>query len=270
MSIELILFILAGYIIIRYVVTVVVSFTRKIEPVDSSVSMSWDYLFSSRIPFYKHLDEEGKDKFINRVHEFMKSKRFVGFNDFEVLQEHRLLISACGVQLTFGLEEFTLSHIDRIFIAPGIFFSRLINRDVKGLTVPNAIYLSWEDCKKGMDVRDDALNLCLHEFAHALEISTKLKNADTDYNYEAYLEGWEEASERALENMNRSKNDEEFLREYAGENKHEFFAVSVEYFFERSADLKKHKPEIYTNLCQLLNLDPLNFTGNYSLVEGLN
>lgn len=267
MTVEFILWVISAYIIIKFLMSVITPFlNRKQRPVDGGLVMSWHLLFSEKINFYKYLNQDGRDLFIARVQEFMMSKLWLGFNDFELKQEHRLLISACGVQLTFGLKEFTLSHIERIYIAPEIFYSRLIGKDVKGLTVPNAIYLSWEDCKKGMDVNDDALNLCLHEFAHALEIGIQLENADTNFNYDQYLEGWEDVRDKAFEELNRNdETDKDFLRDYARTNRHEFFAVSVEYFFERSAAFKNKDPELYLGLCRLLNLNPLNTMKNYDL-----
>ncbi|MFZ6013111.1 MAG: zinc-dependent peptidase [Bacteroidota bacterium] len=48
-----------------------------------------------------------------------------------------------------------------------------------------------------------------------------------------------------------------FFRPYACTNVHEFFAVSVENFFERPAQFKNELPELYDILTQLLKQDPL-------------
>ena len=49
-----------------------------------------------------------------------------------------------------------------------------------------------------------------------------------------------------------------YLRGYAFTNFHEFWAVSVEYFFENSQGLKDNLPQLYTILCDTLNQDPLD------------
>lgn len=224
-------------------------------------------LFMAKIPFYQKLDAANQLKFNYRVHEFIVSKEWKGFYDFEVHSEHRALIAACGVQLTFGLREYKLDHIKRIFICPTVFYSRLFERDVKGLTMFNAIYLSWEDCEKGMDVSDDAYNLCLHEFAHALDMTITVGGADIDNNYAKFLYAWEEESDRVFELINQDSGHVSFLREYAKVNKHEFFAVCVEHFFERPQSFNDADAHLYTSLCYLLNCNPLNTAENFALVK---
>ncbi|MES2617790.1 MAG: zinc-dependent peptidase [Bacteroidota bacterium] len=224
-----------------------------------------DTLFQSRIAFYRNLDKHSREKFIYRVHEFIRTREWVGFYEFEMQSEHRAIVAACAVQLTFGLKRYGLEHIKRIFIAPEIFYSRLLQRDVKGLTMAQAIYLSWEDVEKGIDVSDDAYNLCLHEFAHALKLSVLRDDVDTDANYLSYLDEWEEQSDRVFIEMNESSENKNFLRGYAATNKHEFFAVCVENFFEKSKLFRDSDPRLFLSLCHLLNINPLNETGNYKL-----
>lgn len=257
---------LYGYFFIKHVlVNHTGFFNESVKQVRSTFYEYCDRLYSERIAFYKNLDSAGKAKFIYRVQEFIVSKEWKGFYGFEVESEHRALIAACGVQLTFGLKEYRLEHIKRIFITKEIFHSKLFERDVKGLTMYNAIYLSWEDCKKGMDVADDAYNLCLHEFAHALDMTVKVDGAETDNHYLNFLHSWQEQSDRVFELMNGNDQYHGFLREYAKVNKHEFFAVCVEHFFERSHSFKDHDKALYLTLCNLLNLNPLNTKGNYRL-----
>lgn len=224
-----------------------------------------DKLFASRISFYRFLDREHKNKFIVRVHEFIKAHEWKGFNDFVPESEHRAIIAACAVQLTFGLRDYKLEHIKRIFIAPEIFYSRLLERDVKGLTTPMAVYFSWDDVQKGIDIDNDAYNLALHEFAHALDISKKLEGYEWDDNFISEYNYWEIERDRVFDQMQNSE-DDHFLRDYAFTNKHEFFAVCTENFFEKSDEFKNNDLQLYTALCRLLNLNPLNTNDNYAVV----
>ena len=63
------------------------------------------------------------------------------------------------------------------------------------------------------------------------------------------------------------RGEESFLRKYAGVNEHEFFAVCIEHFFEVPEQFQSNLPKGYYNLSLLLNLDPLNVSGNYQLVN---
>jgi Mlc titration factor MtfA (ptsG expression regulator) len=53
-------------------------------------------------------------------------------------------------------------------------------------------------------------------------------------------------------------NRQSYLRSYAFSNLHEFWAVSVEAFFDNPEGLKKNMPELYGALCRVLNQDPLS------------
>ena len=52
-------------------------------------------------------------------------------------------------------------------------------------------------------------------------------------------------------------NRRSYLRSYAFSNLHEFWAVSVEAFFENPKGLKQNMPDLYIALCRVLNQDPL-------------
>lgn len=225
-----------------------------------------DELFSERLPFYRQLDAQKQMLFMYRVHEFIRTREWKGFHGFEIDSEHRAIVAACAVQLTFGLKEYKLDHIKRIFIAPDIFYSRLVETDVKGLTTPLAIYFSWDDISKGLDTEDDAYNLCLHEFAHALKMSVEMEDASVDSKFLMSLDNWEEMSDNVYNDM-RNYPSNHFLRNYAATNKHEFFAVCVENFFERSKEFADKEPRLYKSLCRLLNINPLNGDNNFELDE---
>ena len=47
------------------------------------------------------------------------------------------------------------------------------------------------------------------------------------------------------------------LDRYAATNYNEFWAVSVETFFEKPFQMKQEMPVLYRGLCQLLRQDPL-------------
>ena len=46
------------------------------------------------------------------------------------------------------------------------------------------------------------------------------------------------------------------LRQYAGTNPAEFFACSVEAFFEKPIEMKKKAPELYNQLAEFFNQKP--------------
>ena len=49
--------------------------------------------------------------------------------------------------------------------------------------------------------------------------------------------------------------DSHFLRNYASTNIEEFWACSVECFFEAPIEFKKNIPDLYSKMCQVLKQD---------------
>ena len=97
----------------------------------------------------------------------------------------------------------------------------------------------------------------LHEFCHALEYMDII-NEDLDSCYSNGLDLYMEMAEPYF-NQRKSTS---FFRDYAYTNRHEFLAVSTEYFFERPEDFEKELPVLYKGLCQMYNQNPAKLNQN--------
>ena len=116
------------------------------------------------------------------------------------------------------------------------------------------IVLSWKRLLKGHEITDDAINLGLHEMAHAL-MHTIIYSDNHESGLDPYLRNIVRLSK---EEMGKIKNGEHHIfRNYAATNIYEFFAVSVEYFFETPQLLKNELPQLYKHLIILLKQNPL-------------
>lgn len=229
----------------------------------------YDQVLSRDFPYFKNLDKKHQKKFVYRTKKFLEDKEWRPFYDFKIEKRHQILISATAVQLTFGLNNYKLSNLRRILVAPSQFYSRIFDRDVKGLTMTFAVYLSWADFEDGIKNETDSLNLGLHEFAHSFDLLHQLNKINS--HEEEFISNeellWIKTSNIVFERM---KNDEEyvgFLREYGLTNKNEFFSVLVETFFERPDLIKEREPILFFALAKLLNQNPLNKANNYKLEE---
>ncbi|MFZ5552747.1 MAG: zinc-dependent peptidase [Bacteroidota bacterium] len=211
--------------------------------------------------FYSELSLGGKKRFLFRTVNFMFDKEFVGMNGFTVTEEMKLLISASAVQLTWGLEEYKLHHYHTIRVFPDTFYSKMMNSYLKGGATKNGVvFLSWKDFVAGYATPDDKYNLGLHEMAHALKLDVLYGDYADDHMAEN-LESWLETAYPEFERIRSGQTS--FLRDYAGTNMHEFFAVSVEHFFEVPAQFKEALPKLYEHLCYILRIDPLNKAGDF-------
>lgn len=220
-------------------------------------------LLKQKNPYFRNLSAEAQERFVERLYKFMEDKYFVGREGLLITDEIRVLISASAVQLTFGLKEYTISHLHTINVFPKIFYSKLFETSFKGLTTQGGVLsLSWDDFKEGYSDENDKLNLGLHELAHALNIDLD-QEGNYDDHFAGHFESWKMA---ALEDFRRLKEGSiTFLRKYAGRNLHEFFAVCIEHFFEAPTQFKLELPVLYGHTALMLNQDPENTNEDYKV-----
>jgi Mlc titration factor MtfA (ptsG expression regulator) len=221
-------------------------------------------LMTALNPYYHNLGKEGKAKFIGRLIVLLQQKKFRAKEGEVDSTEKRIIILGALVQLTFGLAKFTLPTFNLIRLFPRAFYSNYLRVNVKGLTNrKGTISLSWLDTMKGVADPDDNLHLALHEWSHALLIDHQ--DDHTQWLYKSMNDHIAKA-EVFYEQINPLEIEDHYLRAYAFTNEHEFFAVSVEHFFETPATFARELPDLFDIMCKLLNQNPLNVEEDYSLV----
>ncbi|KAB1063412.1 zinc-dependent peptidase [Salibacter halophilus] len=223
-----------------------------------------DSILNKHMEFYQNLSKQGKERFLKRLVEVERTKSFYGKDGLEITSEVIVLLCGSIVQLTWGLDEFRLPSFKYIFVYHDIFYQRLIRKNVKGCAIKTGyVMLSWRHVKEGYADENDKLNLALHEFAHALKLEA-LHRDEHDQRFYLYIPHWLRIAEKSREKMLRS--DDSFLRKYAEVNGHEFFAVSVEHFFEDPKGFYKHMPNTFNRLVVLLRVNPLDSENDFQRV----
>jgi MtfA peptidase len=220
-------------------------------------------LLKQKNSYFKNLSAGGQQRFVERVFTFMENKNFIGREGLIITDEIRILISASAVQLTFGLKDYTISHLHTINVFPREFYSKLFETSFKGLaTQGGVVSLSWDDFKQGYADDTDRINLGLHELAHALNIDLDEEGIFDDHFADS-VANWKAIAADNFQKL--QKGEITFLRKYGGRSIHEFFAVCVEHFFELPNEFKKTLPELYWNLAFMLNQDPDNAKDDYTV-----
>ncbi|MDH5399795.1 MAG: zinc-dependent peptidase [Cyclobacteriaceae bacterium] len=212
----------------------------------------WEYCL-----YYRRLNRKDQRIFERRVAKFMAMKEFVPRGGLEKVTDHmKTLVSATAIKLTFGLPSIYFEHFWRILIYPDVYYSNISQQYHQGeVNTKGFIMLSWPNFIEGIIDREDGKNLGLHEMAHALRIENSIRNQEYDFlDFDALMKFDVEAKKEMVKiNDQRST----FYRSYAGVNEQEFFAVTIENFFERPALLKEYHPGIYLTITQMLQQDPL-------------
>ena len=217
---------------------------------------------SQYISYYNKLPDWGKLRFLKRVHFFKNSKEFHYLN-LESIPEMPVLVSASAVQLTFGLRSYLLPFFKNIYLTADAYKAKYFEELTVGHVSTTGIYIAWKYFLEGFSNDNDGVNTALHEMAHALRHQSQMKEfgMDTDFNpdFAKYMQQYGPVLIQAF--MNRRS----FLRNYAFTDFEEFWAVSVEAFFEMPAELKQYLPGIFSTLCEVLNQDPLTEKKIFSL-----
>jgi Mlc titration factor MtfA (ptsG expression regulator) len=227
---------------------------KRIDQFLQTREYDFDSLLTRYNPYYKSLSSEGRGRFLKRVLQFIESKRFE-YIDLEADERIPLLISAAAVQLTYGLDHFQLDYFKTIYIIKDKYTYGLSPTPFEGHVSQDGIYLSWANFMREFADYSDGQNVGLHEMAHALTYVNFTVREGRDASFH---DGFVNFSAIARPIFERIKAGEiTLLNPYAATNYQEFWAVSVETFFERSSEFKNQLPELYTALCALLNQDPL-------------
>lgn len=216
-------------------------------------------VLATNFHFYNELKPKYKRYFEHRVYKFMINYEFVG-SDFLVTEKMKITIGATYTMLTFGMRHYLNPMFKKILLFPDIYYSEQTQNYHKGEFNPRleAIVFSWKHFEEGIEVANDNLNLGLHEFTHAFHIHS-LKSEETT----AVL--FNESLQNLFRIVSHPQIKEQlvasgFLRDYAYENKFEFVAVLLEYFFESPQEFKSQFPSIYLKVKQMINYNEKYFT----------
>jgi Mlc titration factor MtfA (ptsG expression regulator) len=222
--------------------------------ISNEIFDQYSVVIGSVFSYFNELSDESKLKFVKRVYQFKASKKlhFVGLEQHE---DAAILVSASAIQVTFGLKNFMLSYFKDIYILSDAYQMDNEEELYIGHVAPDGIYLSFKHFLYGYSNRSDNINVAVHEMAHALLYNNFFAQYGTDSHFRLNYEKFSSSTGPILANV--IANRRSYLRSYAFSNLHEFWAVSVEAFFENPAGLKINMPELYEALCRVLNQDPI-------------
>lgn len=212
-------------------------------------------MLEKRYPYYAALQPQLREKFLLRTQTFMCKKIFIIKNN-EGYKEMPVLVSAAAIQLTFGLSDYLLPFYKYIRIYPSEYFGDGFFKVLAGNVKNNIITVAWNHFLKGTENLSDGSNVGLHEMSHALYFQKVI--IDANYarrfcrNYDELLIACKEAHQTEITGR---KN---LYSAYADTDLQEFWAESVEIFFEKPNELYLQYPSVYEAMKILLKQDPSN------------
>ncbi len=211
-------------------------------------------IVSQHLRYYNRLNTENQHKFLFRTYLFRKAKKF-HYIEVEESAEKPILISATAVQLTFGLEKYQFNFFRDIYVLKHDYHYGFYSRPFEGHVDHSGIYLSWDKFIKGLSGLTPNCNMGLHEMGHALAYVNFITQTEEDKHFKKEWMNFSKLARPIFENMRQGAKN--LLDNYAATNYQEFWAVSVETFFENSVRMRHEMPELYSAMCALLRQNPI-------------
>ena len=225
-------------------------------------------LVAQHVPMIKRLPAELRSKLEGKISVFLHQIEFIGCDGLEVTEEMRLSIAAQACLLVVNTDTW-YDHLYTILIYPGAFKS--LRQERSGYVVTERetvrlgeswsrgpVILSWAHAEQGALNDRDGHNVVLHEFAHQVDdLSGHTDGAPILSKGQSFAEWarvFTQSYEAHLRNVQQGRPT--VFDPYGATGQEEFFAVAVEVFFERPAEVRHAAPDVYAQLAELFHLDP--------------
>ncbi|MEM9497888.1 MAG: M90 family metallopeptidase [Pseudomonadota bacterium] len=224
------------------------------------------------VPILQRLPAGLRGALEGKINLFLNQVDFVGCNGLEVTEEMRLSISAQACLLIVNTDNW-YDNLNTILIYPAAFKSRQRRHDGFVVTekeivrtgeswARGPVVLSWAHSKQGALNDRDGHNVVFHEFAHQLDDLTGSTNGIPVLRDAQSVKEWQTVFLKAYETHVQAVEHgrKTVIDAYGAEGHEEFFAVSVEVFFEKPAALQRSSPEVYEQLAQFFRLNPVTWS----------
>lgn len=234
-------------------------YRRRRALVATGFPPAWREILERRVPFYVRLDDSGRERFETDVLVFLDEQRILASHGAELDDEARLLVAASAAMLGHGLPDWEWPTLRDIVVYPRAFdaeYRQGAAGNIAGMVhAQGPILISKRDLTLGFAQPRDGHNVALHELAHVMDFADGHTDGVPGDMAWVATAPWIEVVADRLEKVRKRKRPGG-LRDYAGTNEAELFAVAVEAFFERPADLKRRDPELFELLAEYFNQDP--------------
>lgn len=207
----------------------------------------------AHLAYFRRLSDKEQHRLLFRTYLMHRSKKF-HYVGIERKEEMPVLICAVSAQLTLGLDRFSLNYFRDIFVLQHDYHYGYYSLPFMGHVDNTGIYLSWDNFLKGIHRADANSNVGLHEMAHALAYVNFVVKSEEDKHFKNEFKNFSKVARPIFQDMQRGKKN--FLGDYASSNYHEFWAVSVEMFFENPFRFKYELPDLYLAMTRVLKQDP--------------
>ena len=224
-------------------------------------------IIEKNVLIYNKLPENFKRELHGHINVLLALKNFEGCGGLKLTDEIKVTIAANASLLLLNKKTDYFPKLSSILVYPSSYIvkesnpmgpAELEEEDVLDgeSSGRGAIVLAWDQIKNAKSDLNEAYNLVLHEFAHQFEF----EKATPFGNKENFADWIKVFSSQFKIFQRKVKSGKKIvLDDYGAEDLSEFFSVATETFFENPSLLKSKMPELYKNLSEFYNLDPVSW-----------
>ena len=226
----------------------------------------WSLHLNRNVRLSWNLSDAEVKKLRQLVQVFFAEKNWEGCDGLQLTEEMQVTIAAQACLMLLGVSGFHFDNVQTLLIYPEVFERKLSEGPVHNLAQYRSgeawqggpIVLSWRDALSGGRDPDDGRNVVIHEFAHALDGLDGEMGGSPIFDTPELSHQWEIVMEREFASLCQSRDmGYASLLDYYGATNHaEFFAVSVETFFEKPHAMKRAHAEMFQLLQGYFKVDP--------------
>lgn len=235
-------------------VVVVITLRKKKKLKAFTLPGSTKFILYNYVPFYRHLSQEEKLKFEDRMRDFLARTKITGVAGVIVHDIDKIFTAASAVMLLYFYPKTRFYNLNEILLYPGNFNKHYDTdgpwRNYLGMVGTGVLHrqmlLSQQALRAGFIYPDNAHNTAIHEFAHLIDKADGAIDGMPDYLLsKKNKKAWKEHVNLYIRAIREGYTD---INPYGATNPSEFFAVITEYYFKQPLMLKAQYPQLYSLL----------------------
>ncbi|MBM3995822.1 MAG: zinc-dependent peptidase [Planctomycetes bacterium] len=234
---------------------------------------AWQAVLDDGVGHYQLLNEADQKKLRDAVVIMLSEKDWEGCRGLELTDEIRVTIAALAAVLIIGLEDFYFDNVQTVLIYPDEYVVQQ-ERPIEGGVVleeesdrlgeahyRGPVIVSWQEIRENARQPGSGTNLVFHEFAHQLDMLNGEPDGTPDLPTDELAQRWTVIMDKEFRRLQKAeqRGQHTVLDPYGANDTAEFFAVSVECFFDSPRIMQRTYPDLYQLFCDYFRQDPASW-----------
>jgi MtfA peptidase len=244
--------------------------------VEAGFPEHWRPILARRWPTIGLLDDDERRRLEALIVDFVAARRWETAAGFTLTEEMQVVVAAQACLLILGLHDVDdpvdddpYARMGSIILHPRPITVTGVHGTEVGAVVETGprvlsgeahhrgpVLLSWSTTLAEARYPHRGHNVVFHEFAHQLDMLDGTIDGTPPMVDDDLRRRWVRVCTREFRAIRRGERDGGVLREYAGVDPGEFFAVTTEVFFTRPIALEAEIPDLYDLLRLAYRQDP--------------